>query len=69
MNAITYPEILKSFGTPLLNLPTTNGPKQWKTYEIIISAVVLGLATYGACKLYTTYKEYKSPIINKDQKK
>ncbi len=54
---MTYPEIIKRFGTPLSQLPNSNGTKTMSTGKVILLIAVTGLAIYGGVTLYNKIKE------------
>ena len=65
---MNYQEILKNFGTPLSQLPNSNGHGPWKTWQIVGGIAVLSLAVYGGYKLCMSIQEIQYPKV-KDPKK
>ncbi|MCX6297282.1 MAG: hypothetical protein NTX97_14725 [Bacteroidetes bacterium] len=52
------PEILKKFGTPLSQLPNSNGSTPMSKGKVILLIAVTGLAIYGGVTLYNKIKEH-----------
>lgn len=48
---ITYPELIKLFGTPVSKIPIPYQPFRFTKTHYFVAAIVIGLAAYGTYSL------------------
>lgn len=63
---ITYPELIKLFGTPVSKIPVPYQPFKFTKAHYFFAAVILGLAAYGTISLIKN-KTTLMPIKIKDK--
>lgn len=60
---MNYSEITKLFGTPLTQIPVTDQPSKFKSWQIIAGLAVVGLAVYGGYCLYNEFKDKPTLVV------